>query len=80
MPSIFQRYTGIGRVSEGTKWYSYDSEGNQYGRGTFGFAGAEDDLSLWCTDDARTNVEKRLSWYWDYPASVDGEWGMAGHR
>ena len=77
---VFQKHTGVGRVSEGTKWYSYDNEGNEYGQGTFGFAGGEDELNLWCADQASTNVEKRLSWYWDYPDSVDGEWGFGGHR
>ena len=62
---------GIGRVSQGTKWYMYDSD-NEFNRGVFGFADDQSRLDLYCVDTGTEQPEKRLSWWWDYPASTLG--------
>ena len=58
---------GVGRVSQGTKWYMHDNN-HIYDRGVFGFADGQSELDLWCVDVSTTQPEKRLSWWWDWDA------------
>ena len=62
-----QEGEGVGRVSQGTKWYMYDNN-HIYERGVFGFADGQSELDLWCVDIGTTQPEKRLSWWWDWDA------------
>ena len=68
---VCQEGSGVGRISQGTKWYMYDNN-NSHKRGVFGFADGQSELDLWCVDIGTTQPEKRLSWWWDWDDSPGG--------
>ena len=67
---------GQGRVSEGTRWYSYEDTTWGQAYGAFGFADEKSNLKLTCPDTKWTSPKKRLSWRLYGPSS----WNTGGYR